>query len=47
MIGPVRNRPPVVDLTATFPPRNRQRNRRLVDIPPDERAYLHALSPHS
>ena len=45
MIGPVQNRAPVANLTATFPPRNRDRNRRLVDIQPDERATLHLVSP--
>ena len=46
MIGPVRNRPPVADLTATFPPRNRDRNRRLVDIQPDGTCYpASGLSP--
>jgi hypothetical protein len=45
VIGPVGNRSPVPNLTASLTLRNRNRNRRLVDIQPDERATLHVVSP--
>lgn len=45
MIGAVRHRSPVADLPTTFALRDRHRNRRLVDIQPDERAILHLVSP--
>lgn len=35
----------VADLAASLALRNRYRNRRLVDILPDERAFLHVVSP--
>ncbi|MBK5926682.1 hypothetical protein CCR87_04860 [Rhodobaculum claviforme] len=40
MIGTVRHRAPLADLTAALAARNRDRERRLVDIQPDERAIL-------
>ena len=45
MIRAVRNCPPVADLTATLPLCDRDRNRRLVDIQPYERAILYLVSP--
>jgi hypothetical protein len=45
MIGPVRHRPLVADLATAFALRNRNRDRRLVDIKSDERAALHVVSP--
>uniref|UniRef100_A4WY29 Uncharacterized protein n=1 Tax=Cereibacter sphaeroides (strain ATCC 17025 / ATH 2.4.3) TaxID=349102 RepID=A4WY29_CERS5 len=45
VIGPVRDRAPVPDLAPAFSLRNSHRDRRLVDIQPDERAVLHAVSP--
>ena len=35
----------MADMRATFPLRNRDRDRRLMDIKPDERATLHVVSP--
>jgi hypothetical protein len=45
MIGPVRHRPQVADLTTALALRTCDRDRRLVDIQPDERAILHSVSP--
>ena len=45
MIRAVRNRAPVTDLSATLALCNRDRNRRLMDIQPDEHAILHMVSP--
>ena len=45
MVGAVGERAPVADLTAPFSPCNGHRNRRLVDIQPDEHAILHLVSP--
>ena len=44
MIRPVRDRPKVADLSAAFALRNRNRDRRLVDIKSDKRATLHLVS---
>jgi hypothetical protein len=45
VIWAVQNCPPMADLSATLPLRDRGRNRCLVDIQPDERASLHLVSP--
>ncbi|UIJ32834.1 hypothetical protein LV780_17130 [Cereibacter azotoformans] len=45
VIGPVLDRAPVPDLAPAFSLRYSHRDRRLVDIQPDERAVLHAVSP--
>lgn len=47
MIGPMRDRPSVPHLAATFPLYDCDGNRRLVDIQPNESTTLHAVSPHS
>ena len=47
MVGPVQNRPSVPDLAAPPALRDRDRDRRFVDIQPDERAILHLVSPPS
>ena len=44
LIRTVRHRSEVADFTAPFALRNLHRNRRLVDIQPDERAILHLVS---
>ena len=43
-IGPVRHRSPVADLTAALALRSCGRDRRLMDIQPDEPAVLHPVS---
>lgn len=45
MIRPMRNRALVADLSAARSPCNRNRNRRLVDIQPDESAIFHVVAP--
>lgn len=40
----MRDRPKVADLSAAFALRNRNRDRRLVDIKSDKRATLHLVS---
>jgi hypothetical protein len=45
MIGPVRHRSKVAHLTTALALRNGDRDRRLVDIQPDEGAILHPVSP--
>jgi hypothetical protein len=47
MIRTMRYRAPVADLAAALVMSNRDRNRRLMDIKPDERVILHAVSPPS
>jgi hypothetical protein len=44
-IGAVGDRAPVAHFTASFPTRDRDRDRRLVDIQPDEHGILHPVSP--
>jgi hypothetical protein len=45
VIGTMRHRPPVADFAAAFALCNRDRNRGLVNIKPNERAILHVVSP--
>ena len=47
VIGTMRHRSPMADLAASFALCNRDRDRRLVNIKPDERAILHLVLPHS
>jgi hypothetical protein len=44
VIGTMRHRPQMADLTTALALRDCDRDRRLVDIQPDERAILHAVS---
>lgn len=45
VIRTMRHRSPVVDLATPLAVRNRDRDRRLVDIKPDEHTILHVVSP--